>query len=55
LVSKKKHITSQETEVNFGDIDNITLPKEILFSAKVKVILMPKILSQNIVAHVMNP
>ncbi|MBI4972242.1 MAG: N-6 DNA methylase [Candidatus Omnitrophica bacterium] len=39
----------------YGDIDNITLPKEILSSAKVKELLKPKILSQNIVAHVMNP
>ena len=39
----------------YGDIDKITLPKEILSSAKVKEILRPKILSQNIVAHVMNP
>ena len=39
----------------YGNIDKIFLPKEILSSAKVKEILSPKILSQNIVAHVMNP
>lgn len=39
----------------YGDIDNITLPKEVLSSAKIKELLKPKILSQNIVAHVMNP
>ncbi len=39
----------------YGDIDNIILPKEILSSAKVKELLKPKILSQNIVAHVLNP
>ena len=39
----------------YGNIDNITLPKEILSSAKVEELLKPKILSQNIVAHVLNP
>ncbi|MCF6150067.1 MAG: hypothetical protein E3K37_15570 [Candidatus Kuenenia sp.] len=39
----------------YGDIDNITLPKEILSGTKVKELLKPKILSQNIVAHIMNP
>jgi hypothetical protein len=39
----------------YGNIDNITLPKEILSSAKVRELLKPKIISQNIVAHVMNP
>lgn len=39
----------------YGNIDRISLPKKILSSAKVKEILRAKILSQNIVAHVMNP
>ena len=39
----------------YGNIDSITLPKEILSGTKVKEILKPKILSQNIVAHVLNP
>ncbi len=39
----------------YGSIDKISLSKKILNSAKVKKILRPKIISQNIVAHVMNP
>lgn len=38
-----------------GNIDKINLSNEILSSAKVQEILKPKIISQNIVSHVMNP
>ncbi|WP_051524385.1 Eco57I restriction-modification methylase domain-containing protein [Sulfurihydrogenibium subterraneum] len=39
----------------YGELDKISLTTEELRKKKVKEILKPKIISQNIVAHVMNP
>ncbi len=39
----------------YGKIDKISLPQELMSSNKIKDILIPKIISQNIVAHVINP
>ncbi len=39
----------------YGEIDKVTLPKDLIYRKKTKDIMQKKIVSQNIVAHVLNP